>query len=36
MSVKVGVITGTGTYALPGVEAGPPQPGATRVGEARG
>ena len=32
--MKVGIITGTGTYALPGVEAGPPEPVATRFGEA--
>jgi purine nucleoside phosphorylase len=32
--VKVGVITGTGTYALPGSEAGSPEPLATRFGDA--
>ena len=32
--MKVGVITGTGTYALPGLEAGSPKPFATRFGEA--
>jgi purine nucleoside phosphorylase len=32
--VTVGVITGTGTYALPGFEAGPPERVATRFGEA--
>jgi 5'-methylthioadenosine phosphorylase len=32
--LKVGVITGTGTYALPGLEAGSPKPFATRFGEA--
>jgi purine nucleoside phosphorylase len=32
--LKVGVITGTGTYALPGLEAGAPGPFATRFGEA--
>jgi purine nucleoside phosphorylase len=32
--VKVGVITGTGTYAMPGLEEGTPEPVATRFGEA--
>jgi purine nucleoside phosphorylase len=32
--MKVGVITGTGTYALAGVEAGSPEPVHTRFGEA--
>jgi len=32
--VKVGVITGTGTYALPGFEAGPPGPVENRYGQA--
>jgi 5'-methylthioadenosine phosphorylase len=32
--MKVGVITGTGTYALPGLEAGSPERFATRFGEA--
>ncbi len=32
--MKVGVITGTGTYALPGLDAGAPEPFATRFGEA--
>ena len=32
--MKVGIITGTGTYALPGVEAGSPEPVRTRFGEA--
>jgi purine nucleoside phosphorylase len=32
--LKVGVITGTGTYALPGVEAGSPEAVPTRFGEA--
>jgi purine nucleoside phosphorylase len=32
--MKVGVITGTGTYALPGLDAGAPEPVATRFGEA--
>jgi purine nucleoside phosphorylase len=32
--MRVGVITGTGTYALPGPEHRPPQPVATRFGEA--
>jgi purine nucleoside phosphorylase len=32
--MRVGVITGTGTYALPGLEHRPPQPVATRFGEA--
>jgi 5'-methylthioadenosine phosphorylase len=32
--LKVGVITGTGTYALPSLEAGSPEPFATRFGEA--
>jgi purine nucleoside phosphorylase len=33
--MRVGVITGTGTYALPGVEVAAPEPVATRFGEAR-
>jgi purine nucleoside phosphorylase len=33
--MRVGVITGTGTYALPGLERGAPEPFATRFGEAR-
>jgi purine nucleoside phosphorylase len=33
--VKAGIITGTGTYAVPGLEAGEPEPVATRFGEAR-
>jgi len=32
--VKAGIITGTGTYALPGLEAGPPEPVPTAHGEA--
>ncbi|MGH2979359.1 MAG: MTAP family purine nucleoside phosphorylase [Solirubrobacterales bacterium] len=32
--MRVGVITGTGTYALPGVGRGAPQPVTTRFGEA--
>jgi purine nucleoside phosphorylase len=32
--VRIGVITGTGTYALAGVEATPPERVATRFGEA--
>jgi purine nucleoside phosphorylase len=32
--MRVGVITGTGTYALPGFEAGSPEPFTTRFGEA--
>jgi purine nucleoside phosphorylase len=32
--MRVGVITGTGTYALPGLEPRPPEPFATRFGEA--
>jgi purine nucleoside phosphorylase len=32
--MKVGVITGTGTYALPGLEGGPRDPVSTRFGEA--
>jgi purine nucleoside phosphorylase len=32
--MRIGIITGTGTYALPGVEAGPPEPIATAYGEA--
>jgi purine nucleoside phosphorylase len=32
--MKIGVITGTGTYALPGLEAGSPEPHETRFGEA--
>jgi purine nucleoside phosphorylase len=32
--MRVGVITGTGTYALPGLERGAPEPVATRFGEA--
>jgi purine nucleoside phosphorylase len=32
--MRVGVITGTGTYALPGFEAGPPERVLTRFGEA--
>jgi 5'-methylthioadenosine phosphorylase len=32
--VKVGVITGTGTYALPRLEAAPPEPFSTRFGDA--
>jgi purine nucleoside phosphorylase len=32
--MKVGVITGTGTYALPGFEVGAPEPVTTRFGEA--
>jgi purine nucleoside phosphorylase len=32
--MRLGIITGTGTYALPGVEAGSPEPVATRFGEA--
>jgi len=32
--MKVGVITGTGTYALPGLEVGSPQPFATPFGDA--
>jgi purine nucleoside phosphorylase len=32
--MRVGIITGTGTYALAGVEARPPEPFATRYGEA--
>jgi purine nucleoside phosphorylase len=32
--LKVGVITGTGTYVLPGLEAGAPEPFATRFGDA--
>src|SRR3954469_18218621 len=33
--MKVGVLTGTGTYALPGFEAASPETVATRFGEAR-
>ena len=33
--MKVGIITGTGTYALPGLDAAAPAPVATRFGEAR-
>jgi len=33
--MKVGIITGTGTYVLPGLEAGSGVPVATRFGEAR-
>ncbi len=33
-NVRVGVITGTGTYALPGFEAGSPEAVTTRFGEA--
>jgi purine nucleoside phosphorylase len=32
--MRAGVITGTGTYALPGFESGSPEPVATRYGEA--
>jgi purine nucleoside phosphorylase len=32
--MKVGVITGTGTYALPGLDAGEPEPFETRFGKA--
>jgi purine nucleoside phosphorylase len=32
--MKVAIITGTGTYALPGIEAGTPEPVATRFGGA--
>ena len=32
--MRVGLITGTGTYALPGLTAGPPEPVATRFGDA--
>jgi purine nucleoside phosphorylase len=32
--MKVGIITGTGTYVLPGLEAGSREPVATRFGEA--
>ena len=32
--MRVGVITGTGTYVLPGIEAAAPEPVATRFGEA--
>src|SRR6185503_21121667 len=32
--MKVGVITGTGTYALPGLDSGAPESFATRFGEA--
>jgi 5'-methylthioadenosine phosphorylase len=32
--MRVGVITGTGTYALPGLDRGAPEPVATRFGEA--
>jgi purine nucleoside phosphorylase len=32
--VSVGVITGTGTYAVAGFEGGPPEPVTTRFGEA--
>jgi len=31
--MKVGIITGTGTYVLPGLEMGSPQPFVTRYGE---
>jgi purine nucleoside phosphorylase len=31
--MRVGIITGTGTYVLPGFEAGSPQPFVTRFGE---
>ena len=34
MTVTVGVITGTGTYALPGLEQSKPEPFQTRFGEA--
>src|SRR3954471_13702567 len=33
--MKVGVLTGTGTYALPGFESASPETVATRFGEAR-
>src|SRR5215212_2561789 len=32
--MKVGILTGTGTYALPGFEAGSPETVPTRFGEA--
>jgi purine nucleoside phosphorylase len=32
--MRAGIVTGTGTYALPGLEAGPPEPVTTRFGEA--
>jgi purine nucleoside phosphorylase len=32
--MRIGIITGTGTYALPGLEAGSPEPIATAHGEA--
>jgi purine nucleoside phosphorylase len=32
--MKIGVITGTGTYAVPGLELGEPEPLRTRFGEA--
>ncbi len=34
MRGPIAIITGSGTYALPGLEADPPQPVATRFGEA--